>query len=225
MTFTEIGAELGRTQSTISLEVNRNSGRRGYRRQQADRLAHERHATKAKSMKMSDDVKGIIAGYIRQEWRPEQIAGRLKKDGVVNLHHKTISQYILSDKRTGGDLYTHLRHQNKTYRKRYGSAHSCNGIPNKTDNDERSTAANNRKRVGDWEADTMIGKNHKGVFVTLDERQTKLRLVMPVSSKKAHEVTKAMKIMLNPIKRFVETITFDNGKEFALHEIIAETMK
>lgn len=57
-----------------------------------------------------------------------------------------------------GNLYTHLRHQNKTYRKRYGSARSCNGIPNRVDIDERPDAVNNRERVGDWEADTIIGK-------------------------------------------------------------------
>ena len=225
MTLTEIGEDLGRSQSTISREVSRNRGQRGYRHQQADRFAQVRHVTKEKSIKMSSEITDIIDDYIRQDWSPEQIAGRLKRDDVISLHHETIYQYILSDKQAGGDLYTHLRHQNKTYRKRYGSAHNRSGIPNRTDIDKRPTVANNRERVGDWEADTMIGKSHKGALVTLDERKTKLRLAMPVASKKAHEVTGAMKFMLEPIKHFVQTVTFDNGKEFTLHEKIAETIK
>jgi len=225
MTLTQIANDLGVSQSTISREVRRNRGQRGYRYQQAHRMAQERHKTKNKAIKLTDEVTSVIDEYIRSDWSPEQIAGRLKKDGVIDLHHETIYQYILADKQAGGALYTHLRHQNKTYRKRYGCPRNRSGIPNRTDIDERPDAANNRERVGDWEADTMIGKNHKGAFVTLDERKSKLRLALPVASKRAHEVTDAINILLKPVKSFVETITFDNGKEFALHEKIAKENK
>ena len=70
----------------------------------------------------------------------------------------------------------------------------------------------------------MIGKNHKGVFVTLDERKSKLRLALPVSCKKASEVTAAICDLFTPLKRFVKTITFDNGKEFSLHDKLAKTL-
>lgn len=224
-TLTVIAAELGRSQSTISREVRRNRGQRGYRHKQANCMAQERHAIKEKSIKLTDEITRVIDEYIRSDWSPEQVAGRLKRDGIIALHHETIYQHILADKQAGGDLYTHLRHQNKTYRKRYGSPRNRSGIPNRTDIDERPEAATNRERVGDWEADTMIGKNHKGVFVTLDERKSKLRLALPVSSKKAHEVSGAINALLKPVKGFVKTITFDNGKEFALHETIAKTLK
>lgn len=223
-TLTEIAAELNRSQSTISREINRNCGQRGYRYQQANRFAQQRHSMKSRAIKMRGEITEIIDDYIRQDWSPEQIAGRLKIDGIMDLHHETIYQYILADKRAGGDLYTHLRHQNKTYRKRYGSTRNRSGIPNRTDIDERPQVANNRERIGDWEADTMIGKNHKGAFVTLDERKSKLRLAMPVASKKAFEVTEAISFLLKPLKRFVDTITFDNGKEFAMHEQLAESI-
>jgi len=71
----------------------------------------------------------------------------------------------------------------------------------------------------------MIGKNHKGVFVTLDERKSKLRLALPVSSKKARDVTDAMLDLFNPVKHVVNTITFDNGKEFAYHEELAKAIE
>nr|WP_221896213.1 IS30 family transposase [Bathymodiolus japonicus methanotrophic gill symbiont] len=138
--------------------------------------------------------------------------------------NETIYQHILADKKAGGELYKHLRHQNKTYRKRYGSAHNRTGIPNRVDIDERPEEVNNRKRIGDWEADTIIGKNHKGAIVTLDERVSKLRLAFPLAGKKAQYVLDATILMLDPIKSFVKTITFDNGKEFTLHEKIAEAL-
>jgi len=226
-TLSEIGKELGRSQSTITREIARNKGRRGYRHNQADSLARKRHEIKPKAIKLTPDIVDIIEGYILRDWSPEQVVGRLEKEGVIKLHHETVYQYILSDKRSGGSLYTHLRHQNKTYRKRYGSAHprNRNGIPNRTDIDDRPEVVNTRERVGDWEADTMIGKNHKGVFVTLDERKSKLRLALPVSSKKARDVTDAMLSLFSPVKHVVKTITFDNGKEFAYHEEIAKTIQ
>ncbi|GMT50313.1 MAG: hypothetical protein IEMM0008_1852 [bacterium] len=122
-TLSEIGKELGRSQSTITREIARNKGRRGYRHNQADSLARKRHEIKPKAIKLTPDIVDIIEGYILRDWSPEQGVGRLEKEGVIKLHHETVYQYILSDKRSGGSLYTHLRHQNKTYRKRYGSAH------------------------------------------------------------------------------------------------------
>ena len=217
----KIAKALDRSQGTVSREITRNSGLRGYRHQQADRKAQERHEIKPKSVKMSEDIKLIIKGYIEKDWSPEQIAGRLKKDGVISLHHETIYQYVLDDKKAGGELYLHLRHQKKTYRKRYGSAHNRTGIPDRVDIEQRPEAANDRTRVGDWEADTIIGHNHKGVITTLDERVTKLRLALPTSSKRAAPVAAAISYLLNPIKAFVKTITFDNGKEFVMLQWIA----
>jgi len=120
VTMTAIASALDRSQSTITREVNRNRGLRGYRHQQAERKARERHAAKPKAIKLTKEVTVLIDGYIKADWSPEQIAGRLKKENIISLHHETIYQYILADKRSGGGLYTHLRHQNKTYRKRYG---------------------------------------------------------------------------------------------------------
>lgn len=173
---------------------------------------------------MTESVKAIINDSLEQQWSPEQIAGRLKKEKLISLHHETIYQYIHRDKQTGGTLYTHLRHQNKRYRKRYGNAHNRTGIPNRVDIDERPEVANKRERLGDWEADTMIGKRHKGSIVTLDERQSKLRLAAPLTSKTAKAVTKTIVSLLEPIKQFVTSITFDNGKEFSQHTTIAQQL-
>jgi len=174
----EIAAALERSQASISREIKRNTGLRGYRHKQAQRMTDERHQSKEKAVKLTDEIKLIIDNLIERDWSPEQVCGWLKKEKTVALHHETIYQYLLADKAGGGELYKHLRHQNKTYRKRYGSSNSRtkNGIKGRVDIDERPEVVNKRERVGDWEADTIIGKNHRGAIVTLDERKSKLRL-------------------------------------------------
>lgn len=217
----QIAEATGRSQSTVSREISRNTGMKGYRNKQADRFARERRAGKAKAVKMTDEIKYIISVCLQHDRSPEQISGRLSEEGAVSLHHETVYQYILTDKANGGQLYRHLRHQGKTYRKRYGSARNRTGIPGRRDIDERPAEVNARERVGDWEADTIIGKNHKGAVVTLDERKSKLRLAAPLPGKKAKYVKEAITALFSPVKQFVKTITFDNGKEFTLHEEIA----
>jgi IS30 family transposase len=221
----KIACDLGRAPCTISREIRRNTGLRGYRHQQADRQARERHKDKPKALKLTPEIKFIVEACLRAYWSPEQIAGRLKNMKVISLHHETIYQYILSDKRQGGQLYTYLRHQNKTYRKRYGSAHNRTGIPNRRDIDQRPPEANNRTHVGHWEADTIIGNQHQGAIVTLDERKSKIRLAAPLPRKKASYTAQAINVLLEPIKEFVKTITFDNGKEFTQHEQIADAIE
>lgn len=220
----QIAKDLGRSQSTITREIRRNIGQRGYRHQQADCMAAARHGTKPKSVKLTAEVKYLLSVCLRNDWSPEQIAGRLHDEGLLSLHHETVYQFILADKAAGGQLYKHLRHQSKTYRKRYGSAHNRTGIPNRVDIDQRPASANNRERIGDWEADTIIGKNHRGAIVTLDDRKSKLRLAAPLPGKRAKYVKQAMIGLFSPIKQFVKTVTFDNGKEFTLHQSIAEEL-
>jgi IS30 family transposase len=220
----EIAQALNRSQGTISREIRRNKGQRGYRHNQADNKAKVRHKEKAKKVKLTDEIKQPIDHYIEQDWSPEQVAGYLKKEAVISLHHETIYQYILKDKKAGGFLYQHLRHQNKTYRKRYGSAHNRTGIPNRIDIEERPESVNQREHVGHWEADTIIGKAHKGAIFTIDERKSKLRLAFPLASKSAQQVKEAAETLLMPIKETIKSITYDNGKEFCSHEIIAKTL-
>ncbi|MCW7552777.1 IS30 family transposase [Endozoicomonas gorgoniicola] len=165
VSMNKIAKALGRAQSTLFRELGRNTGQRGYRHKQAQRSAQERHQEKAKSVKLTDDIKRRISDEIKEDWSPEQVAGRLEQQGLIKLHHETIYQHVLADKKAGGTLYKHLRHQKKTYRRRYGSAHNRTGIPNRVDIDKRPEEDNQRLRVGDLEVDTIIGKNHKGAIL------------------------------------------------------------
>ena len=223
-----IAKALNRSQGTISKEISRNKGERGYRYKQADRFANARHKEKPKNIKMTDEIKLFIKEQLESnQGSPEQIVGRLKKVQNLSLHYESVYRYIIQDKRDGGELYLHLRHKQKPYRKRYGSAstNSAKGIPDRVDIDERPEIINNRQRVGDWEGDTVIGAKHKGAIVTLDERVSKLRLALPMVGKFATHTKEAIIELLEPIKPFVKSITFDNGKEFAMHKDMASSLE
>jgi len=220
-----IASALGRSQSTVSRELRRNRGQRGYRHQQAHSKAQQRHAYKAKAVKLTPALVSNIDALLEQQWSPEQISGRLTQEGQASVCHETIYQNVLKDKCAGGKLYLNLRRHTKTYRKRYGSSTgSVKGIPNRVDIDERPDVVNQRIRLGDWEADTMIGKGHKGALVTLDKRKSKLRLAFPVANKTAEAVTDSIITLLDGFKEWVFTLTFDNGKEFAKHEQVAQAI-
>ena len=223
-TKTSIAQKLGVAVSTISRELKRNEGQRNYRYQQAERLAKERHKNKPKKRILSCKLIDFIVNCIKKDWSPEQISGYLKAQKNMSIHHETIYRYLVKDKKNKGSLYLHLRRQGKKQRKQYGSGKKGAGIPNRVDISARSEEINQRKRVGDWEGDTIIGKNHQGCIVTLDERQTKLRLAFPLNSKHCIPVSNAIIHLLTPFKHFVHSITFDNGKEFCSHEKIANSL-
>lgn len=224
ISLNKIAKDLDRSQSTISREVNRNTGSRGYRYKQANEIAIHRQNNKPKHLKLTDSLIEKINQLVINDLSPEQVIGRLKKEEKIDLHFETIYRHIKRDKNIGGTLYLHLRHQNKTYRKRYGSGKRHPAIPDRVDIDKRPKIADERRRVGDWEGDTIIGKNHKGAIATLDERKTKLRLAFPVNYKTTELVVTAMEGLLDPIKNWVKTITLDNGKEFCLHKRMADNL-
>ncbi|WP_050987995.1 IS30 family transposase [Thiothrix nivea] len=167
---------------------------------------------------MTPELAGSISTLLEQQWSPEQISGGLKEEGKTAVCPETIYQQVLKDKRAGGKLYLNLRRHAKKYRQRYGRrTGSVKGIPNRVDIDGCPEVANQRERLGDWEADTMIGKGHQGALVTLDGRKSKLRLAFPVENKTAEAVTGSIITLLSGFKEWVHTLTFDNGKEFAKH--------
>jgi IS30 family transposase len=128
----------------------------------------------------------------------------------------TIYSFIQKDKAPGGDLHKHLRHR-KPYKRRTGSLEARGQIIGRTSIEERPSIVDKKIRIGDWEADTVIGKSHKGVLVTLADRVSKKTLIAYVPSKHAEIVKDAIIKLLKSEKAYLHTITFDNGKEFAYH--------
>jgi len=104
--------------STISRELCRNRGQRGYQPKQAHKIAFARRQQTHK--RIQPQTWQLIAEKLRADWSPEQISGWMRRNEREQVSHEWIYQYVLNDKRAGGDLHTHLRCQKKR-RKRYGS--------------------------------------------------------------------------------------------------------
>ena len=224
----QIGADLGVSHTTVGRELTRNIGKRGYRCKQAEEKCQaRRHATAGKHHKMTPALIRIIEQKLTTlQLSPEQIAGWLEGCGGVTLSHESIYQYIWRDKREGGDLWQNLRRKTRRYQKRGSDGKTSRGrIPGRIDIDQRPAIVERRSRIGDWEADTIIGANGKGAIVSLVERKSRKTRLMKVERKTARAVKSAVVACLRPHKNKTRTITFDNGKEFALHQKIGKSLR
>ena len=220
----EIAELLGVSAPTISRELNRNKGQKGYRPKQAQIKADKRRKQAAKATKMTLALIILIEARIVLDWSPEQVSGQLKAELDILISHERIYQHIWTDKRHGGTLYTHLRQSNKKRKKQYGSKDKRGQIRNRVSIDERPAIVAEKTRIGDWEIDTVIGQNHQGALVTIVDRVSKFTLIKKVDSKHAEVVTAATIILLQPYLDKTLTITADNGKEFAGHETLKEQL-
>jgi transposase, IS30 family len=211
--------------STISREIRRNRGHKGYRPRQAHEKAMARRYAAAKRIKMTPAMIELITHHICQDFSPEQVSGHLARKHALSISHETIYKHIWSNKRTGGTLYKHLRHSNRKHRKRYGSKQRRGRIKGQVSIDLRPAVVDAKSRIGDWEIDTVTGKNSKGYLITVVERKSKFTLIKRVPDKQSDEMAKAIIKLLRPHKESVLTITVDNGKEFTRHKKISKSLK
>jgi IS30 family transposase len=219
---TKIAAVVGVHKSTISREVRRNRGLRGYRPLQAHQLAIHRRQAKAQC-RLTPEHWSLIERLLQEDWSPEQISLWLADQRAITISPEWIYQHVLQDKAQDGILYRHLRCQ-KTRKKRYGAYDRRGHLRNRVSIEERPGIVEDRTRLGDWELDTIIGKGRRQALVSLTERRSRLALIAKVPSKEAAGVTRAILKLLAPLSEHVHTLTADNGKEFAQHEAIAKTL-
>ena len=216
--ITQIAVLLGRNKSTISRELHRNAGSRGYRPKQACELAAQRSESSRNASTLAPWVKEQANVLLKLQWSPEQIAGKLP------VSHETLYLHVYADKAHGGNLWKNLRCQ-KQKRKRYASGRDRRGqIPNRRPLSERPAHIEGRKQVGHWECDTVIGANHKQAIVTVVERKSGFAVMAKVSNKTADLVGSAIIDALTPFEARVKTLTYDNGKEFCGHAKIDEAL-
>lgn len=218
----DIAKVLGRSPSTISRELRRNKGLRGYRPKQAHTLAQHRKQERDRRQ-IPESGWTRVEQLLLEDWSPEQISGWLAQEEGLKVSHERIYQYVYEDKRRGGDLHLHLRCQ-KPRRKRYGTYDQRGQIRERVSIDERPEVVEARSRIGDWEADTVIGKPGGPVLVTLVERRSRLSLLALAPDKTATAVKAAVLKRLQPLSTRVYTVTYDNGKEFAYHMEIAQAL-
>ncbi|MBU6302186.1 MAG: IS30 family transposase [Verrucomicrobia bacterium] len=223
-TLKSIARAIGRSAGTVSRELRRNEGERGYRPAQAQRMARERRRRACSHPKMTPEVVSYVEERLRQEWSPEQISGRMKMETGARVSHERIYQHVRADRKAGGSLHLHLRHGQRRRKRRCHPNPNGGGrgqIRNRRDISERPASVRFRTEIGHWEIDTIIGKGHRGAAVTIVDRASRYTLVRSVKRRTADEVTWATISLLTPFALSVRSITADNGKEFAWHELIA----
>ena len=221
----EIALEIGVHPSTISRELRRNRDKiRGYSAEIAQVISTKKHKEKNKKFSLTKPIEKYIRSKLKQDWSPEQIAGRMKLDIGMSVVHETTYRYIYTNKKNGGKLYKYLRHKNKKYHCRSNNYKARGTIIDRVMIDKRPKIVEKKNRIGDLEIDTVIGKDHKGALVTVVDRKSKFVLIKNVPSKEASIVTKALIEMIQPIKAIAKTITSDNGKEFAYHKQVSAAL-
>ena len=224
LSIRKMAGAIGKHPSTISRELRRNIGLKGYRPDQASAKADARTKISKKFIKMTSGLIEKIETMLQQDWSPEQISGVLKKEGI-KISHERIYQHIWADKKLGGTLYKYLRHgHKKRYRKR-GAKEKRGQIKNKVSIHDRPKIVDDKGRIGDWEIDLVVGKNHKWFIITVVERVSKYTLTALSEYKDSSSILRAVVKLLNPLKAVVHSITSDNGKEFADHEDIAKALE
>jgi IS30 family transposase len=209
----EIAELMGRDRSTIHRELKRNMGQRGYRPKQAQRLAEERRLKSRRPHKMDEpDVHQYVQDRLEKCWSPEQIAGRVQCDypraPARWLSRQTIYDWIES---RAPEWQRLLRRGGRPPEKR-GKLTDCVRI------DGRPDVINRRRRYGDWEGDTIVGKSRHSALVTLVERKSGYVRIGRVDSMKSDRTMRVAKRRMKDLPSALRrSMTFDNGKEFAEH--------
>lgn len=217
----EIARALGRDRSTISRELRRNKvgGVTTYFAVQAEWFAGgRRREAKAPFAQHAARVWDYVIAKLEQEWSPEQIACRLRKefadDEQMRISHETIYAYIYADRRAGGVLWKQLRRRRRRRYPRGSGRRRGGGIPGRVGIAERPHEVDERSRVGDWEGDTVAGKS--GRLVTVVDRKSRYVVIAKVPDKRSASVNRGgIRALKKVPSEFRKTLTFDNGTEFA----------
>jgi IS30 family transposase len=226
LTLRTIAAQLGRSPSTISREVQRNGGLMHYRASQADQAAWDRaHRPKPCKLAGSPLLRRIVAGKLKSNWSPEQIAGWLKRTYPGNennqVSHETIYRSLFIQARgvLKKELQQYLRSQRAIRRSRHASlkGDGLGKITNAVSIRERPASVEDRAVPGHWEGDLLCGSSSSQV-ATLVERHSRYVMLAKVPSKDTETVTNALIKQARSLpKELYKSLTWDRGSEMAGH--------
>jgi transposase, IS30 family len=223
---TAIAERINKHKSVVCRELKRNCDKRNgcYRASLAHRRCEKRHSDKNKKVTFTSEVKNYVTKWIKEDYSPEQIVGNAEIEGLKCVSIERIYIFIWEDKKQGGELYKHLRTQGKRYRQRGASKDKRGQIVGRVGIEKRPKEVDQKQRIGDFEIDLVIGKDHKGALVTANDRVTGIAKIVKVDSKDSQVVKDAVIKLLYEFKPILQTITSDNGKEFAQHQQIAQEL-
>lgn len=222
--YTAIAQQIKCSISTVSREVRRNTNRHGhYIFQEAVELTKIRRERSVSNRLIPRHIlREAIRLLVDEDWSPKQISGYLRKKDI-HISHERIYQEIRADHT--GEYRKHCRHKLK-YIHHHRPKQKTAGktlIPNRISIHDRPVEADG-KRFGDWEMDLVVGKGQKSAVLTIIERSTNMFFQSKVPSKHPEIVKRAVFRLLLPYKKFVKTITTDNGVEFMEHQWLAKML-
>jgi IS30 family transposase len=214
----EIARKLGRHRSTVGRELQRNAAPHdGWCRSgRAHQRAHARRYRSRRNSQFGREQWARVEELLREEWSPEQVARHLKRTQELSISHETIYRHVWKDLKAGGTLHVHLRGARKNCRKRYGRHDSRGRLAGKRMIGERPAAVEQRRRIGDWEIDTMMGESlgeSSDCILTLVERKTGYVLIGKLKARTAAEANRALLELIARHPARIRTITADNGTE------------
>jgi IS30 family transposase len=221
-TLAAIAHVLGRHRSTVGRELRRNSNTHDgwYRPEKAQSYAITRRSRSRRNRRFTPADWTRVQALLREDWSPEQIAGRLQAEGLLSISHETIYRYIWDERWRGGDLYMHLRGARKQRRKRYGTYESRGRLAGKRPITARPAVVETRRQLGHWEADTILGDGQAAPCVfSMVERKTGYTVLGKLRQRIASEVNQRARRLIRSQPHPVRTITVDNGTEF--HDYVA----
>jgi len=222
----EIAVDMGVSQGTISRELSRNKGLRGYRFKQASEHAARRRSAgnRVATVMTPSLIARAESMLVGSQWSPEQIAATLFREHGTKVSPESLYSYIWRNKRAGGKLYKHLRHGGKKRNKRSGTKSGRGMIPGRIGIEQRPQVVADKTRLGDWELDSIIGAKHVGAITSMVERKSKLTRLVLLKSPTAEATRNGIVRCLKPLRNHVLTLTSDNGKEFAAHRKISQKL-
>jgi IS30 family transposase len=205
-----------RDRSTICREIKRNSGLRGYRPKQAQRKAEQRRLKSRRPCKMADDrIYAYVTDKLTKRWSPDQIAGRVRLDLPRQTNYwisrQTIYNWIRPRKRQWRQMLRLCGRRRRSDRR--GQLRECVRI------EGRPKIIDSRRRFGDWEGDTVVGKGHRSAVVTLVERKSGYTKIGKLNGLYSAPVIQSAARRLNRLpKQLRRSMTLDNGREFSQHK-------
>lgn len=221
----EVARRLGRAASSISRELLRNRGKKGYRPKQAHWKATGK-ARRPGPRRFTEAVRLDAEAHLKDGWTPEIISARARLEGRAWVCKETLYKHIYAEAKGGGTLWTNLPRAHRKRRRRCPrqDGRGRGRIPNQRMIDTRPAEVETRASVGHWEGDLINGAHETGNLVTLVERNTRFSLIGRTDSKEAEEVTLSICASFKTLPQKSRlSLTLDNGKEFARHEDLART--
>lgn len=229
LSLREIAQRIQAHYSTISRELRRNvNPGEGYHPARAHQLSDQRRRKAFKMTKRLPCIINWVKDRLLDEWSPEQISGFLGlfASPEYRVSHEWVYRYIQDDQRQGGSLWTYLRlFSRRTYNRRLKKRAGCHLIPNRTGIEQRPDSVEQRLEVGHWEGDTILHGHRKSGLVTLVERRSGFLVAGRLKTFQAGSTADQIIHLLKPYQEGVQSLTFDNGVEFAQHDRVAHSLE